>query len=177
MKKLFVALLITLCSIVHAQDMMTSSMILSNTVILTTAAAANDDDDTKTHADFYINDHRVVENTSINVRHIDKTLLKVKNVKEDFTNDSLVVKYSYNQLSEKSYQVLEPTSLQSFKEDTAYVTVDKIVYKDNKSTVFISVLDKAHHQDLIENHNTLFKFIMGVVIFFAILMLLFMMSL
>lgn len=176
MKKLLFAFFITLSSFTYAQDMMTSSMILSNTVILTTAAVA-DDDDPKHHADFYINDHRVVENTSINVRHIDKTLLKVKSVKQDFENDSLVVKYSYNKLSEKSYHVLEKDSLQDFKEETAYVTVDKIVYKDNKATVFVTVLDKSHHQELIENHNTLMKFVLGIVGFFAILMILFMMSL
>lgn len=176
MKKLLFAFFLTFSSIVSAQDMMTSSMILSNTVILTSTAAM-DDDDPKDHADFYINDHRVVQNTSISMHHIDKTLLKVKSVKKDFENEDLIVKYSYNQLVEKSYQVLEKDTFKSFKEETAYVTLDKIVYKDNKATVFITVLDKSHHQELLENHNKAINFVLGIVIFFGILMLLFMLSL
>lgn len=176
MKKLFFAFLLTMSSLVNAQDMMTSSMILSNTVMLTTASAV-EDDDPKQHADFYINDHRVVENTSISVQHIANTLLKAKNIKKDFENETLIVKYSYNQLSEKTYKILEQDSLQSFKEKTAYVTVDKIVYKDNKATVFITVLDKAHHSELIENHNSVINILLGIACFFGILMVLFMISL
>lgn len=169
MKKLLFVFLLTITSFVKADPMMVSNMILTNTVLITSMALMTDDHP-KENSDFYINEHRIVENTSIDVRHIDKTLLKTKNIKEDFKGDSLTVQYSFN---DKPYMILESTSLSSFDEATAYVSIQKVEYKEKKATVFIRILDKSHHVALLEQHKTagIIFMVIGGVFFILLIML------
>lgn len=154
MKKLIFICFMLLTSFSQAAsffDMPFSSTSLDDPAILVTDISPND------NADFYINGHRVVENTSVDVREIKKAILKTRFVIHDFENDSLSIQYSFNS---QPFVFMEPYSLKEIKEETAYVTIQKIEYKDKKATVFIVIVGKEFHQKIVSqektNHNILF---------------------
>lgn len=172
MKKLLFIFLMSYLSFVKADAMMTSNMLLTSTVLM--SGAVETDEYPTDNADFYINQHRVVENTSIDVRNINTLLLKTKNIQEDFSKDNLSVLYSFNH---KPFILLNKDSLTSFKEPFAYVTVEKIEYKDKKATVYITVLDKAGHDKAKDQHQSLLYVFLGVAAIFFLILALFMISL